>query len=757
MSGYPAHRETDVVLRDGSTVHIRAARPDDLEALEDYFIGLSDESRRLRFSGLVVDVRAQARNAVEIDYVDHLTLLAFTGGDDQRVVGGAQYIRETDRRAEIALSVTDALQGEGLASILIGHLAQAAGENGIELFRAEVLPENHRMIDVFRHAGFPVSVRTTPGAVEIEFPTEVTDETAEHYEERMRIAGANAARTVLEARSIAVIGASRDPTSIGGRLLKNLLGQPFAGVVYPVNPSRAAVQGVRAYASVKDIAEPVDVAFVAVPAEVVPDVVRECAEKQVRALVVISAGFAETGEDGRRRQAELLEACRAAGMRLVGPNCMGVINTDPEVSLNGTFAQSYPPEGRIAFMSQSGALGLAVINMATALSLGLSSFVSIGNKADVSPNDLLCYWEEDPRTDVVLLYLESFGNPQRFASIVRRVGRRKPVVAVKSGRSASGQRAATSHTGALLAASDRTVDALLRQVGVIRTDTLEEMFDVAALLANQPIPKGPNVAIVTNAGGLGIQCADTCEARGLAVPELSAETVAELRSFLPAAAGVANPVDMIASATGDDYGRAIRTVAADEGVDALIVLYIPPLEDDAPGVAHSMVDAIGVAGAPDPRAHLLHVRPRPAGCAVFTRGAHPVVRVPGTGRDRARPRGPARGMAREACRGSPQDSGAPGRRGGGGDRERARARRRLAGARRGRRALRLLRAADGPPDSSLDRGRGGRRGGLDARPRGAEGGRPGAQDGGRCSRARPLVDRGGGCDGGDDGADPRAR
>ncbi len=593
MNGYPEHLETDVVLRDGSTVHIRPARPDDLEPLEDYFIGLSDESRRLRFAGLVVDVGAQAENAVRIDYVDHLTLLAFTGGDRQRVIGGAQYIRETGQRAEIALSVTDELQGQGLASILIAHLAQAANANGIQFFRAQVLPENHRMIDVFRQTGFPVSVRTRPGTVEIEFPTEVTDETAGHYEERLRIAGANAARAVLEARSVAVIGASRDPTSIGGRLLKNLLGQPFAGVVYPVNPKRASVQGVRAFPSVKDIDGPVDLAFVAVPADLVLEVVKECAEKQVRALVVISAGFGETGEEGRRRQAELLEECRATGMRLIGPNCMGVINTDPEVRMNGTFAQAYPPEGRVAFMSQSGALGLAVINMATALSLGFSSFVSIGNKADVSPNDLLCYWEEDPRTDVVLLYLESFGNPQRFASIVRRVGRSKPVVAVKSGRSTAGQRAATSHTGALVAASDRTVDALLRQVGVVRTDTLEEMFDVAVLLANQPIPKGPNVAIVTNAGGLGIQCADTCEARGLNVPEFSAETVAELRSFLPPAAGVANPVDMIASATGDDYGRAIKAVAADAAVDALIVLYIPPLEDDAPVLAAKMVDAIG--------------------------------------------------------------------------------------------------------------------------------------------------------------------
>jgi acetyl coenzyme A synthetase (ADP forming)-like protein len=593
VSAYPAHLESDVVLRDGRTVHVRPARPDDLEALEDYFIALSDESRRLRFSGLVVDVGTQAANAVRIDYVDHLTLLAFTGADPQRVVGGAQYIREADRRAEIALSVSDDHQGQGLASILIGHLAQAANAEGIDFFRAEVLPENHRMIDVFRQTGFPVSLRTRPGAVEVEFPTEVTDETAELYEERARIAGTNAVRAVLEARSIAVIGASHDPASIGGRLLRNLLGEPFSGVVYPVNPAHESVQGVRAYASVKDVDGPVDVAFVAVPAAGVLGVVRECAEKEVRALVVISAGFAETGEEGRRRQDELLAVCRAAGMRLVGPNCMGVINTDPAVRLNGTFAQASPPEGGVAFLSQSGALGIAVINRATALALGLSSFVSVGNKADVSPNDLLCYWEQDPRTDVVLLYLESFGNPQRFASIARRVARSKPVVAVKSGRSAAGQRAASSHTGALVAGSDRTVDALLRQIGVVRTDTLEEMFDVATLLAYQPLPGGRNVAIVTNAGGLGIQCADTCEARGLTVPELSARTVAELRSFLPPAASVANPVDMIASATGADYSRTIRTVAADAAIDALIVLYIPPLEDDAPAVAAAMVDAIG--------------------------------------------------------------------------------------------------------------------------------------------------------------------
>jgi succinyl-CoA synthetase alpha subunit/GNAT superfamily N-acetyltransferase len=480
--------ETDVVLRDGRTVHVRPARPNDRDRLEDYFIDLSDESRRLRFWGPVVNIRERAEDAVEIDYVDHLTLLAFQGPDLSEVVGGAQYIRDGKApRAEVAMSVSDELQGLGLASILIAHLAEAAHENGIEFFAADVLPENHKMIQVFRGTGFPIQIRARPGSIDVEFPTTRTEGTTEHYEDRERVAAANAVRRVLEARSVAVIGASRDPATIGGRLLRNLITQPFAGVVYPVNPTSSAVQGVVAYKDVKEIPGEVELAFVVVPAAHVLDVVRECGEKGVKAIVVISAGFGETGEEGRALQQELVDVCRTTGMRMIGPNCMGVINTDPEFKLNGTFAQAYPPEGRIAFMSQSGALGIAVINMANRLGLGMSSFVSIGNKADVSPNDLLCYWGEDERTEVVLLYIESFGNPRRFANLVRRIGRQKPVVVVKSGRSAAGRRAASSHTGALLASSDTTVDALLRQVGVTRTDTLEEMFDVAALFANQPL------------------------------------------------------------------------------------------------------------------------------------------------------------------------------------------------------------------------------------------------------------------------------
>jgi acetyl coenzyme A synthetase (ADP forming)-like protein len=585
--------ETDVVLKDGSTVHIRAATPADERRVEDYLLGLSESSRRLRFWTLAVDVGEQARRAVDVDPANHVTLLALLG-DDERIVGGTQLFREgTSPRAEMSISVTDAFQGLGLGSILLGLLAQVAEQRGIRTLSAGVLPENHRMIGVFRDSGFRPTIRVKPGVVEVEFPTAITSETLEQFEERERVAAANAVRAFLEASSIAVIGASRDPETIGGRLFRNLLAQPFGGVVYPVNPKAAVVQGVTAYPSILDVPGEVGLAFVAVPADRVIEVAGACGDKGVRGLVVISAGFGEIGAEGIERQARLLNVCREHGMRLIGPNCMGIANTDPAVRLNGTFVSAWPPEGRVAFMSQSGALGLAVMNQAGALGMGLSSFVSVGNKADISANDLLAFWDEDPRTDVVLLYLESFGNPRRFARAARRMGRRKPIVAVKSGRSAAGARASSSHTGALLAANDTTVDAVFRQHGVIRTDTLEEMFDVASLLANQPVPRGRRVAIVTNAGGLGIQCADTCEARGLHVPELGDETVAALGAFLPEEASVGNPVDMIASASPEDYRRAITTVAADPGIDGLIVIYIPPLEHEAPPIAHAMIEAIG--------------------------------------------------------------------------------------------------------------------------------------------------------------------
>jgi acetyl coenzyme A synthetase (ADP forming)-like protein len=593
---FPDHLASDVVLRDGSTVRVRPARPADATRVEDYLIGLSPETRRLRFWSQAIDVRELARKIVDVDYDDHLTLLVLQGGDEGRMVGGAQYIRIEGGRAEVSLSAADEFQGKGMGSILLGQMAQEAARHDITTFVAEVLPENHKMINVFRASGFTVSIRATPGSIEVEFPILLTDAAVAHFEDRETEAAVNAMRTFLRPRSVAVVGASRDSTTIGGQLFHNLLSKEFHGPVYPVNPKADVVHGVVAYPSVRDVPGDIDVAFICVPAAHVGQVARECGEKGVRGLVVISSGFNEVGGEGPKRQEELVEVCRAYGMRVIGPNCMGIVNTSPEIRLNGTFATVYPPAGRVGFLSQSGALGLAVMQYATELGLGLSSFVSIGNKADISGNDLVAYWDEDEDTDVVLLYLESFGNPRRFARLARDVSRRKPIIAVKSGRSAAGARAAASHTGALLAASDITVDALFRQAGVIRTDTLEEMFDVATILANQAAPKGDRVAIVTNAGGLGILCADTCDANGLKVLPFSEETKETLRAFLPAEASVGNPVDMIASATAADYERAIETVAADPDVDAIIVIYIPPQATKAAEIGKAIVRAINEVG-----------------------------------------------------------------------------------------------------------------------------------------------------------------
>jgi len=396
---------------------------------------------------------------------------------------------------------------------------------------------------------------------------------------------AEALRAFLAPRSVAVIGASRTPGSIGSEIFRNLIFTGFQGPAYPVNPKATFVHSVPCHPSILDVPGPVDLAIVVVPATHVIEAARQCAEKGVRALVVISAGFAEVGGAGVERQRELLRICKNSGMRLIGPNCMGILNTAEAVRLNASFTPTWPPRGRVGMLSQSGALGLAVIDHARTLGLGLSSFVSVGNKADVSSNDLLLYWASDPDTDLVLLYLESFGNPRRFARLARRISREKPIVAVKSGRSVAGARATGSHTGALLRTSDATVDALFEQAGVIRTDTLNEMFDVAMLLANQPLPEGRRVAILTNAGGPAILCADTCEHVGLQVATLPADVQRKLGSFLPSEAALHNPVDMTAGGTAEAYRRAIEVLGACEEIDALIVIFIPPLATQAAEVS----------------------------------------------------------------------------------------------------------------------------------------------------------------------------
>lgn len=386
------------------------------------------------------------------------------------------------------------------------------------------------------------------------------------------------------------MGANRQRGRIGAEILHNLTAAGFTGAVIPVHPTAREIQSLPAYARASDIPGPVDLAVIVVPAAEVLDAVDDCLTKGVRALCVISAGFSEAGPEGRERELALLEKVRTAGCRIIGPNCMGLVNTDASIRLNATFSPVYPPAGSVAMSTQSGALGLAILDYARQLNIGISSFVSVGNKVDVSGNDLIQYWAEDARTSVILLYLESFGNPRKFSEIARRVGRVKPIVAVKAGRSSAGARAASSHTGAL-ATTDTVVDALFHQAGVIRTNTLEELFDVAALLAHQPIPRGRRVAILTNAGGPGILAADACEANDLELPTLSEATLAELKSFLPAAASLANPVDMLASAPAEHYQRALAALLRDERVDSVLAIFIPPLVTEPDAVAAGITGA----------------------------------------------------------------------------------------------------------------------------------------------------------------------
>jgi acetate---CoA ligase (ADP-forming) len=381
---------------------------------------------------------------------------------------------------------------------------------------------------------------------------------------------------IFSPRSIAVVGASRRRDSLGFSLLHNLVVNEFSGAIFPVNPQAHAIHSLKCYPSVGAIPDPVDLAVIMVPRDGVQSVVEECLAKGVRGLVVITAGFSETGEEGAALERRLRETVRAAGVRMIGPNCMGVINADPEVRLNATFAPTPARRGSIGFVSQSGALGVAILNVAQDLGVGLTQFASMGNKADVSGNDLLEYWEDDPETRVIAMYLESFGNPRRFTEIAKRVTRKKPILVVKSGRTPEGARAATSHTGAI-AGTDVTVSAFLDQCGVLRANTIEELFDVARALSRCPLPGGFQVGIVTNAGGPAIMATDACVNLGLHMAELSEATRAELRSFLPSAASVANPVDMIASATAEHYARTLAAVLDDPQVDMAMVINVTPI------------------------------------------------------------------------------------------------------------------------------------------------------------------------------------
>jgi acetate---CoA ligase (ADP-forming) len=594
-----AAEAVDVILRDGRTLRLRPPGGEDAESLLDFFRSLSEQSLYLRFHGFPSVEARLVEPLLDPDWEERGALLGtLEENGDERVVAVGNYVRLRDPSlAEAAFAVADEHQKRGIGTRLLERLADRAGRVGIERFVAEVLPENRNMLGVFEAAGFELSREFEGGEVEVEFPIAATEAYRERVEERDHTAVTESLRPFFEPSSVAVIGASRRRGSIGGELFRNILEGDFTGAAYPVNRDGEPVAGVRAYASVEEIPDPVDLAVISLPAAAVLDAAEQALRKGVRALVVISAGFAEIGSEGAERQERLLALVRAHGARMIGPNCLGIAVAKP--SLNATFAARSAPSGNIGFSSQSGALGLALLEAADARGLGLSAFVSIGNKADVSSNDLIEWWEDEDATKVVLMYVESFGNPRRFGRLARRIARRKPILAMKSGTTATGQRAASSHTAAL-AGSEAAVDALFRQAGVTRAETLEELIDVAALLSSQPEPRGRRVAVLTNAGGLGILCADACEAVGLELPEPSPATGERLAALLSPEASIANPVDMLGGATPATYAQALPALLEDPQIDAIVVLFVPTVTATAEQVAEELERAARTVTEPKP-------------------------------------------------------------------------------------------------------------------------------------------------------------
>jgi acyl-CoA synthetase (NDP forming)/RimJ/RimL family protein N-acetyltransferase len=569
---YPAHWEADVVLRDGGVAHVRPIRPEDAPAVHAFHDAQSPESIYLRFFAPLPHL--SERDVARFTQVDHVSRVGLVATLHDDIVGIARYDRTEGTSAEVAFNISDAHQGRGLGSVLLEHLTVAARERGVTRFVAEVLPQNRKMMTVFTEAGYEVRHRYEDGVIALEFDISPTENSARVREAREHRAEARSMHGLLHPRSVVVVGASRQAESIGNRLLHNLIAGGYTGQVHAVNHEAFEVQGVESHARVTDAPGPIDLAVVAVPAESVEEVVLDCAAAGVRGLVVVSSGFAETGEEGRRRQERLVRLARSHGMRVVGPNSFGMVNNDTDVRLNASLAPSLPPVGRFGLFSQSGALGIAVLDSAKRRGLGVSSFVSAGNRADVSGNDAMQYWLDDPSTDAVGLYLESMGNPRKFSRIARRLSRRKPVIVVKSGLSTFG--VPPGHTVRESRLPREALDEMLRQSGVIRVENMHQLFDVAQLVVHQPLPAGLRVAVVTNSDALGALAADACVSWGLEIAH--------------------GPVAVRSAATADEFRAALTRAFEDEDVDSVVVCFIPPLITLDIEVAQALAE---VAGASD--------------------------------------------------------------------------------------------------------------------------------------------------------------
>jgi acyl-CoA synthetase (NDP forming)/RimJ/RimL family protein N-acetyltransferase len=613
---YPTRWEADVALADGGTVHVRPVRPDDAALVEAFHARQSRESIYFRyFSPMPSLSRRELDRLTKVDYLDHLTFIAVLG---DQIIGMAGYDRRSrSDEAEVAFITDDEHHGRGLATVLLEWLVVAARETGFRRLTAQVLPNNRRMLAVFHTTGFETSSTFDEGVVEVHLGLEPTAAARAAVEERGRRAEARSVVRLMSPTSIAVIGAGRDRGGLGHEVFRNLLTHDFNGPVYPVNPQGGHVASVPSYPTVLDIPQDVDLAVIAVPAHEVLGVVDQCARKRVQGLVVISAGLHGAGPLGDAAERALVERARSQGMRLIGPESLGVINTDPEVALHASIATLDVPVGRVGFLTQSGTLGIAAIEHASRVGLGFSTFVDAGAKADVSGNDMLQYWEDDERTSVVALYLESFGNPRKFTRIARRLSRRKPIIAVKavgsvpSWRSRGGD--SVSWVEPISAAdrsdrervvipadrptwpSDGTVAAMLSQSGVMRVDTPTELFDLARVAAVQPVPSGRRVAIVSNSRGSSNLTLDAIYGAGLAPASLSDATRGHLAAELSEGAAVTNPVDLTFAAGPAAYEVALAAVLADEGVDSVIVVYAPPSQSERVAVGEAIVRAVEAA------------------------------------------------------------------------------------------------------------------------------------------------------------------
>ena len=559
------------MLKDGGVAHVRPIRPQDAPALTAFHDAQSAESIYLRFFAPLPHLSEKdVARFTQVDYVNRVGLVA-TLRDD--IVGVARYDRVQGASAEVAFNISDAHQGRGIGSVLLEHLAVAARERGITRFVAEVLPQNRKMMTVFTEAGYEVRHAYEDGVISLDFDIVPTEQSARVRESREHRAEARSMHDILHPRSVVVVGASRDPDSVGHRLLDNLIGGGFTGEVHAVNHEAFEVRGVLSHARVSDAPGPIDLAIVAVPADAVEDVVRDCAAAGVHGLVVVSGGFAEVGEQGRLQQERLVRLARTHGMRVVGPNSFGMFNNDPQVRLNASLAPTLPPVGRFGLFSQSGALAIAVLDSAARRSLGVSTFVSAGNRADVSGNDMLQYWLDDPSTDAVGLYLESIGNPRKFSRISGRLARSKPVIVVKSGLSSFG--VPPGHTVRESRLPREALDEMLRQSGVIRVENIHQLFDVAQLVVHQPLPSGSRVGVVTNSDALGALAADACTSWGMEV--------------------VHGPLVVPSAASADQFRAALQSAFADEDVDSVVVCFIPPLITLDVEVAQALADVAGAS------------------------------------------------------------------------------------------------------------------------------------------------------------------